>query len=56
MGNPIEMIISGLEQLSGGGILLIPLIGCSICAHAIIMERIYHLRRERVIPITVCDP
>ena len=50
MGNPIEMIISGLEQLSGGGILLIPLIGCSICAHAIIMERIYHLRRERVIP------
>lgn len=50
MGNPIEMIVSGLEQLSGGGILLIPLIGCSICAHAIIMERIYHLRRERVIP------
>ena len=50
MGNLIEMIISGLEQLSGGGILLIPLIGCSICAHAIIMERTYHLRRERIIP------
>ena len=50
MGNLIEMIVSGLEQLSGGGILLIPLISCSICAHAIIMERIYHLRRERIIP------
>ena len=50
MGNLIEMIISGLEQLGGGGILLIPLIGCSICAHAIIMERTYHLRRERIIP------
>ena len=50
MGNLIEMIVLGLEQLSGGGILLIPLIGCSICAHAIIMERIYYLRRERIIP------
>lgn len=50
MVNLVEMILSGLEQLSGGGILLIPLIGCSICAHAIIMERTYHLRRERIIP------
>jgi biopolymer transport protein ExbB len=46
----VHMVISGLEKLGGGGALLIPLMFYSIWAHTLIMERAYHLRRERIIP------
>ncbi len=50
MDQLVHIIISGLEQLSAGGPLLFPLAIYSIWAHTIILERAYHLRRERIIP------
>ena len=50
MSHFVDIIISGLEQLSEGGIILIPVMFYSIWAHAIILERAYRLRRERIIP------
>ncbi len=50
MNHLIEMIVSGLEQLSKGGLILIPILIYSIWAHTIILERTYHLRRKRIIP------
>ena len=50
MDQLVHIIISGLEQLSRGGPLLIPLGIFSIWSHAIILERAYHLRRDRIIP------
>jgi biopolymer transport protein ExbB len=48
----IDMLLSGLEQLSSGGLILIPLAFFSLWSHTIIIERAYHLRRERIIPST----
>lgn len=45
-----DVIIEGLRQLSKGGILMIPLLICSIISHAIIFERLYNLRRSKLIP------
>ena len=50
MDHLIDMIASGLEQLSGGGLVLIPLAVFSLWSHTIILERAYYLRRARVIP------
>ncbi len=50
MDQLVHIIISGLEQLGTGGPLLFPLAIYSIWAHTIILERAYHLRRERIIP------
>ena len=50
MGHLVDMIVSGFEQLSRGGFILIPLMFYSIWAHTIILERAYNLRRERIIP------
>jgi biopolymer transport protein ExbB len=45
-----DAIIDGLKQIGGGGFLLIPLLFCSLFAHAIILERFYNLRRRELIP------
>jgi biopolymer transport protein ExbB len=46
----IEIIIDGINRLGQGGFLMIPLLFCSLFVHAIIFERIYNLRREKLIP------
>jgi biopolymer transport protein ExbB len=48
--NLLEIIINGIKQLGQGGFLMIPLLFCSIFAHAIIFERLYNLRKEKLIP------
>ena len=50
MENFGQVIISGLEKLSGGGVILVPLICFSLWAHTIILERAYRLRRDRILP------
>ncbi len=50
MGQFVHIILSGLGQLSEGGLILIPLVAFSLCSHTIILERAYHLRRKRIIP------
>ena len=45
-----HIIIGGFEQLGSGGPLLIPLLFCSLFAHAIILERLYNLRRRKLMP------
>ena len=50
MNHLIDIIASGLEQLSGGGLVLVPLVIFSLWSHTIILERAYYLRRARVIP------
>lgn len=46
----LEIIINGIKQLGEGGFLMIPLLFCSLFAHAIIFERLYNLRKEKLIP------
>ena len=46
----VNLIISGLERLTSGGPILIPIIFFSLWSHTIILERAYRLRRRRVIP------
>ncbi len=50
MPNIFHIVRVGLEQLGGGGPLLIPLLFCSLFAHAIILERFYNLRRSKLMP------
>ena len=38
------------ELLKAGGILMVPIVACSILALAIILERIWTLRASRVAP------
>jgi biopolymer transport protein ExbB len=45
-----DFIIEGIKQLGRGGFLMIPLLFCSLIAHALIFERLYALRREKIIP------
>ncbi|MEK7396945.1 MAG: MotA/TolQ/ExbB proton channel family protein [Candidatus Poribacteria bacterium] len=45
-----DFIIEGLKQLGRGGFLMIPLLFCSLIAHALIFDRLYALRREKIIP------
>jgi len=44
------VIIGGFKQLGSGGSLMIPLLFCSLFAHAIILERFYNLRRGKLMP------
>ena len=46
----INLIISGVERLTSGGPILLPIIFFSLWSHKIILERAYHLHRPRVIP------
>ena len=46
----LEVIGTGLVQLSKGGVILIPLIIYSIWSHTIIIERMFRLRRNQIIP------
>ncbi len=46
----LEVIGTGVDQLSKGGVILIPLIIYSIWSHTIILERIFRLRRNQIIP------
>jgi len=50
MSHIFHVIIGGFKQLGGGGSLLIPLLFCSLFAHAIILERFYNLRRKKLMP------
>jgi biopolymer transport protein ExbB len=45
-----EIIINGIKQLGQGGFLMIPLLFCSLFVHAIIFERFYNLRKEKLVP------
>ena len=50
MSNIFDAIRGGLSQLGSGGPLLIPLLFCSLFAHAIMLERFYNLRRSKLMP------
>ncbi len=50
MSYVFDVITEGLKQLSKGGILMIPLLICSIISHAIIFERLYNLRKSKLMP------
>ncbi len=50
MANIFHVIRVGLGQLASGGPLLIPLLFCSLFAHAIMLERLYNLRRSKLMP------
>lgn len=50
MPHIFEVIIGGIRQLGGGGPLLIPLLFCSLFVHAIILERLFNLRRNKLMP------
>ncbi|CAG0942996.1 Tol-Pal system protein TolQ [Gammaproteobacteria bacterium] len=39
-----------LEIIKAGGVLMIPIIGCSVIALAIMLERLWTLQRRRVLP------
>ena len=45
-----EIVINGIKQLGQGGFLMIPLLFCSLFVHAIIFERLYNLRKEKLVP------
>lgn len=45
-----EGIVKVFELVKAGGILMLPIIACSIVAMAIIIERLWALRAKRVIP------
>lgn len=45
-----DVIEGGIRQIGGGGFLMIPLLFCSLFAHAIILERFYNLRRSKLMP------
>jgi biopolymer transport protein ExbB len=42
-----------LEILRAGGLLMLPIIGCSIIAAAIVLERLWTLQPKRVLPINI---
>ena len=44
-----------LEILQAGGLVMLPIIACSIAAAAIILERLWTLQRHRVLPKNVKD-
>lgn len=46
----LDAVTEGIRQLRSGGFLMIPLLICSIIAHTIILERLYSLRRSKLIP------
>ncbi|MBM3211508.1 MotA/TolQ/ExbB proton channel family protein [Candidatus Poribacteria bacterium] len=48
--NMINAIIDGIKQIGQGGVLMIPLLFCSLFTHAIILERFYNLRRGKLMP------
>lgn len=50
MPHIFKVIIGGIRQMGGGGPLLIPLLFCSLFAHAIILERLFNLRRKKLMP------
>jgi len=39
-----------LELMKAGGWLMLPIVGCSIIAMAIVMDRLWTLRRQRIMP------
>jgi biopolymer transport protein ExbB len=43
------------EIIKAGGIVMVPIILCSILAVAIILERFWTLREQRVVPIELTD-
>lgn len=45
-----DAILEGIGQLRSGGFLMLPLLICSIIAHTIILERLYNLRRSKLMP------
>jgi len=45
-----DIIIEGITRLGQGGFLMLPLLFCSLFAHAIIFERLYNLRKEKAMP------
>jgi biopolymer transport protein ExbB len=50
MPHIFDVIIGGIKQLGNGGPLLIPLLFCSLFSHAIILDRLYNLRRRDLMP------
>ncbi|MFO1257356.1 MAG: MotA/TolQ/ExbB proton channel family protein [Gammaproteobacteria bacterium] len=40
-----------LEMLKAGGLLMLPILGCSILAFAIILEKFWRLREGKIVPI-----
>lgn len=40
-----------LEMLQAGGLLMLPILGCSILAFAIILEKFWRLRERKIVPI-----
>jgi biopolymer transport protein ExbB len=44
-----------LEIVQAGGWLMLPIIGCSIVAAAIILERLWTLQPKRVLPVNVAE-
>lgn len=50
MPHIFQVIQEGLSQVGRGGSLLIPLLFCSLFSHAIILDRLYNLRRGKLMP------
>lgn len=50
MSHIIQSIIGGIKQLGEGGFLMIPILFSSIFTHMIILERLYNLRRSKLMP------
>ena len=46
----LQVIKEGINQVGRGGPLLIPLLFCSLFSHAIILDRLYNLRRGKLMP------
>ena len=42
-----------LEIVQAGGLLMLPIIACSVIAAAIILERLWTLQRKRVLPASL---
>jgi biopolymer transport protein ExbB len=50
MLNLFQSIIGGIKQMGGGGPLLIALLFCSLFSHAIILDRLFYLRKKKLMP------
>jgi biopolymer transport protein ExbB len=50
MPHIFQVIQEGISQVGRGGPLLIPLLFCSLFSHAIILDRLYNLRRGKLMP------
>jgi len=50
MSDIIHVILNGVTQLGDGGFLMIPLLFFSLFAHMIILERLYNLRKSKLMP------